>query len=56
MPFKDKRKRALYMRMYRQFRKWQLDELRKALKEGRAEDAEKILNITPNISIKRSAW
>jgi len=51
MPFKSREYKREYMRRYRRFKKWQMDELKKALDEGRKEDAIKILNMKPNIHL-----
>ena len=51
MPFKSREYKREYMRRYRRFKKWQMDELKKALDEGRKEDAMKILNMKPNIHL-----
>ena len=63
MPYKYKKKRqeymrryrTPYMRKYRQFKKWQLEEARKALESGKVELAKKILDMKPSISVSQKA-
>jgi len=50
MPYKQKKKRAEYMKQYRQFRKSQMVTLKRAIREERFHDARMILDRKPNIS------
>jgi len=54
IPFKSREYKREYMRRYWRFKKWQMDELKKALREGRGEEAKKILNMKPNIHLRGS--
>jgi hypothetical protein len=51
MPYKQQKKRAQYMRKYRNYKQTQMVNVKKALEEGEIELAKKILEKKPSISV-----